>query len=401
MKKSILRLAAAAVLFLLLSHPALSIEGAKSGLLLWFNTVLPTLLPFMLCSGAIVSLGAVPTLIRPLKPLFWLFSLSENGSYALFSGLLCGYPMGPKTAADFLRRQDISLAEAKYLLAISAWPSPMFLSGYLRSFLEPEVSFPLILLCVYLPLFPLAAAAKRVYRIRRKPGARRNRKALGACCPSDVSPSFLQVLSPDAPSARPPFAERKPSALAAPVSPSGPLSAGQEPESFDALLMDSLEIMAKIGGYIMIFSILAAFVNYISPPGFLFRPFLLGAVEMTTGIREIAASQSGLPAAAGLMGAAVFGGLSGVFQVSAVISHASAGSVPPPKQPSASCQKPASHPASPRRSSPSSRSGHAGGLSIRSGNTRNAGLSIRHYVLWKLLHLGLSTALFILLSFPD
>ena len=64
---------------LLLFCPSLALTGARSGLLLWFHTVLPTLLPFMLCSSAIVAFGAVPAITRPLAPLFSRLSLSENG----------------------------------------------------------------------------------------------------------------------------------------------------------------------------------------------------------------------------------------------------------------------------------------------------------------------------------
>ena len=99
------------------------LRAHETVLLLWFHTVLPTLLPFMLCSSAIVAFGAVPAITRPLAPLFSRLSLSENGSYALMAGILCGYPMGPKTAADFLAEEEISTEEARYLLAVSAWPS--------------------------------------------------------------------------------------------------------------------------------------------------------------------------------------------------------------------------------------------------------------------------------------
>ena len=53
MKKSIQGAAAVLILLLLLSHPVLAYEGAKNGLLLWSQTVLPTLLPFMICSNAV------------------------------------------------------------------------------------------------------------------------------------------------------------------------------------------------------------------------------------------------------------------------------------------------------------------------------------------------------------
>ena len=301
----------AAVMGLLLFCPSLALTGARSGLLLWFHTVLPTLLPFMLCSSAIVAFGAVPAITRPLAPLFSRLSLSENGSYALMAGILCGYPMGPKTAADFLAEEEISTEEARYLLAVSAWPSPMFLAGYLAALLPASLSFPKVLFCVYAPIFLTASLARSVYHVPKQ------------TCKKQIQRPAVKT--------------------------SVPASTG----SFDEILMDCLEIMAKIGGYLMIFSVLSSFVTAFSPKECFLRPYLLGLIEMTTGIREMASScHPDLLIGAGMTGSAVFGGLSGIFQVSAVIK-------------------------------------------------KNAGLSIRHYVLWKLLHVVLSTVLFILLSLSD
>ena len=68
----------------------------------------------------------------------------------------------------------------------------------------------------------------------------------------------------------------------------------------------------------------------------LMRPALLGAVEITTGIQAIVASVPGFPAAVLIAAATAFGGFSGIFQTKSVL--------------------------------------------------KNAGLSIRHYILWKALH---------------
>ena len=78
MKKSILPVIPVLILILLLMRPALAFDGAKSGLLLWFNVVLPTLLPFMLCSSLLVAWGGVPLITRPFAPLFRLLGLSDK-----------------------------------------------------------------------------------------------------------------------------------------------------------------------------------------------------------------------------------------------------------------------------------------------------------------------------------
>ncbi len=301
------------VLILLLTHPALSVSGAQNGLLLWFNIVLPTLLPFMLCSGLIVAWGGVPLLGRPLSPLLTRLGFSPEGIYALLTGLLCGYPMGAKNTADFLRSHRIRKEEGFLLLAVSGCPSPMFLSGYVRSHLDPSVSFAVILAGIYLPIPLMAAAARIVYGVKKNTPVR---------------------------------AENLPGHISFPSEKVGSVPGFYEPRrnlpetSFDEILMNSLEIMVRIGGYIMLYSILAAFVSSLKLPAY--PELLLGFIEMTTGINAISLSSQmhGHTAAAAITAAAAFGGLSGVSQTETVI--------------------------------------------------KNAGLSIRHYVFWKLIHASLA-----------
>ena len=88
----------------------------------------------MICSGVIVAMDAIRILTGPFKPILsGILSLSDQGSFCLMSGLLCGYPMGAKTTSDFLDQGRLSVREGKYLLAISNHPSPMFVLGYVMA----------------------------------------------------------------------------------------------------------------------------------------------------------------------------------------------------------------------------------------------------------------------------
>ncbi len=295
MKKSIGRLLPVLCLVLLLARPALAFAGARDGLVLWATVVLPTLLPFMICSGVIVALDGVGLLTRPFAPFFsGLLKLSPNGCFVLMSGLLCGYPMGAKTDSEFLDSGRVSPAQARYLLAIANHPSPMFVLGYVMdriSLVEGGAGCPLwmMALALYLPVIPIARLARRIYNYHGE-------EDLKAAGPGRTPAPF----------------------------------------SFDVHMMGCFETMVKIGGYIMLFSILAMYLANLPlrPP--LVRPALLGAVEITTGIQAIAGSVSGFPAAILIAAATAFGGFSGIFQTKSVL--------------------------------------------------KNAGLSIRHYTLWKALH---------------
>lgn len=306
--------AAIGILILLLTHASLSFQGACQGLLLWFHTVFPTLFPFMLCSNLIVMLDGVRLMTAPFS---WLlrygFGLTPDGGYVLLSGLLCGYPMGAKTCSEFLTQQRIEETEGKYLLAISNHPSPMFLLGYVASNLCREAALSRVLLAVYLPILPIAWLAKRFY------GVTETKKRSEESRSSSRSNTGYTVTAQ---------AQDSSSSL-----------------SFDDIMMSSFEVMVRIGGYIMIFSILAVFIQQLEGIPGAVKAIFLGIVEITTGIQAISSSIKGKVQGLCITAIVAFGGLSGIFQTRSVL--------------------------------------------------KNAGLSIRHYVLWKTVHAVLSCFFYI------
>lgn len=156
------------LLGLLLSFPALSVKGAADGLLLWFNIVLPTLSPFIICTQMVVALGGADLLTRPFYPAAHsLFGLSRPGTYVLLCGLLCGYPLGAKMCGDFLMRGEITQTEAEYLLSICNHPSPMFLLGFVGARLQHTLSPVFLLACFYLPVIPVSLLSRRVIHLEK------------------------------------------------------------------------------------------------------------------------------------------------------------------------------------------------------------------------------------------
>ena len=78
--------------------------------------------------------------------------------------------------------------------------------------------------------------------------------------------------------------------------------------TFDESLMDSCEVMVKIGGYIMLFSILVFYITELplhNPAG---KAALLGFVEITTGIRAISSSIPSMAGGMWIAAATAFGG---------------------------------------------------------------------------------------------
>jgi len=344
MKKSIPALTAILILLILLTHPKTAFDGACQGLVLWSQTVLPTLLPFMICSNGIVMLGGIPILTAPFRFfLLPLFGLSDAGCYVLISGLLCGYPMGAKTCSEFLDQGRISLSEARRLLAISNHPSPMFLLGYTASVLSSQVPVSWLMLSLYLPILPLSLLANVFYGEGRE--NKRNISGMpGVSAASCAFASTNAAAAADTSAAM--YVSAAPSACATAATTTG-ASAPSRRRSFDDMMMSSVEVMVRIGGYIMLFSILAVFIRQTPVLPDTLKALALGFVEITTGIQAIGAAFSGHLQGLCLAAVTAFGGLSGIFQTKSVL--------------------------------------------------KNAGLSIRHYVLWKLAHTACSCLIYLAL----
>ena len=102
---------------ILLIHAQDTKYYAFTGLNIWYQHMLPALLPFMILSGLMIDLKLDGYIIKPFKFVIRpLCQISDAGIYTLFMGFLCGFPMGAKIAAMEYKEGNISQKEAEYLL---------------------------------------------------------------------------------------------------------------------------------------------------------------------------------------------------------------------------------------------------------------------------------------------
>lgn len=271
------------VLFLaMLFSPKAVFEGAESGLLLWFQVVFPTLFPFMLVSGLMLSGGGLVVISRIFGRLFsTLFATSPNGSFAVIAGFLCGYPMGAKVSADLVRSGRISRDEGVYLLSFCNNTSPIFIMNFIvwKTFEREELMIPTLLILIGVPAF-LSLFFRRFYLNGRKKfpdlseGKRDNAKLLNF-------------------------------------------------EMLDSCLADSFESIVKVGLYIIFFSILIALPGKLSAG----HPLLAGilpTLEMTNGILMIHKAAPDLTVSYPLiLGLTSFGGFCSAAQTKCMLKAAS------------------------------------------------------------------------------
>ena len=135
-----------ALLLYMLLFPKKVLADSLAGLDLWFHTVLPSLLPFMILSNVLIGANVVSQLMRPFSGFFrHVLGLSPEGGYAWLLGLFCGFPMGARLTGDMYRQHRISIEEAVYLLTFANQSSPMFLSTYvvLHGLGDSTMTFPM------------------------------------------------------------------------------------------------------------------------------------------------------------------------------------------------------------------------------------------------------------------
>lgn len=259
--------------FLMLLFPQTVICGASLGLMLWFQTVLPVLLPFLILTALLVKSNGffvISKLIQPvLRP---LFGVSDNGAFAMLIGFLCGYPMGSKVTADLKKGGRITESEASYLLSFCNQTSPMFLISYIFyiHLKRPDLLIPGMFLIEGVPLF-LSIPFRKIYR------------------PVVTSGKSISV---------PRFSWNM----------------------VDDCIMQSFETITKIGGYIILFSIFLQFGKELPFTHPLFRCIFLPSLELTNGVALIC--DAGIPSDLTFVlatGLAAFGGWCSVAQTYSMI----------------------------------------------------------------------------------
>ncbi|MDR3643551.1 MAG: sporulation protein [Clostridia bacterium] len=130
MKAGALAACCLAVAALLLLAPSQSLAGARSGLELCAEVVIPSLFPFMCLSGFIIRSGLAHKAGRLFEPAMRLiFRLPGCTAIALGLGLIGGYPVGAAAAAELCSSGSITKRQAERLLCFCINSGPAFIIG--------------------------------------------------------------------------------------------------------------------------------------------------------------------------------------------------------------------------------------------------------------------------------
>ena len=234
----------------LLMHPAESLVCAKAGMTLWLNTLIPTLLPFIILTGILTRIDNIQKILSPLESYFRvLLGVSSWGGYVFLLGMLCGYPLGAKLASDLYESDKISKKEAVYLSTFCNNPSPAFVITYLGKLCLKDVVpayfilislFSANLICM---LFFRYAVYKNQILTSAQYTDTRNEKEVMSTVPAG--------------------------------------------NIVNTSIMNGFETITRLGGYILLFSILSGCIRYYQPFPAFYQNLLLGFTEITTGLSII------------------------------------------------------------------------------------------------------------------
>lgn len=245
------------ILYFFIRYPEESLAASTHGMKLWLNTLIPTLLPFIILTGILIKTDSIDKIFQKLHTLWeFLFGLSPQGTYAFFLGILCGYPMGAKITSDLYENNKISRREAHYLLTFANNASPAFIVNYLYLICFKKntplhqiigiLFFSMILCMIFFRFIVFRNHTFTSENTTKSITAKRLKKE------TSTASSFGTTI--------------------------------------DVSIMNGFETITRLGGYILLFSIISAIIMHHDFLPEYIRLFLSGSAELTTGLYKLSVS---------------------------------------------------------------------------------------------------------------
>lgn len=281
MKKILLPTTLILLFLSMLSFPQLTKAAALEGLNLWFSTLVPTLLPFMIISSAIMETGSYNIIAFVLRPIMkYLFKLPPNSGYPFFMGLLCGFPIGSKVTADMVISGHLTRSQGEILLSFCNNISPAFIISYLATYILNLQDYDSFFIISILLLSPILSGIimSRIITVKNE---------------CHHSPSKYISIKP-------------------PIQPKNNI--------IDACIIKSFESIIKLCGYIILFTILSNLCSLFIDNK-IFYSTIAGLLEITSGLslfRSLPETSFTIIAACTLT---AFGGICTIAQTYSMISE--------------------------------------------------------------------------------
>lgn len=257
----------------LLLFPSAAQVGTKNGLLLWYTILLPSLLPFVICSNLLVASNAFSLLVKIIGfPIKCLFGLSTQGVYPVIIGFLCGYPMGAKAITDLYTDGHIEKNEANYLLTFCNNPSPAFVIGVLITQIIQDTNLlGITLSAIYLSPCIVSLFTRHIYKFNT----------------ISTSPKLSNLK--------------------------------MNIKTLDSSIVNGIHLMVKIGGYIVFFSILVSLLQVLPAEQYTYIKNIVPYLECTNGLELLRYNDNFLNMYLSLLSVVSFGGVCAIAQTQCLL----------------------------------------------------------------------------------
>lgn len=270
MKQKILFIVIISFMLLLILFPSVCINGTKNGLILWYKSILPSLLPYMLLSNYLINTDVFRSMKTKNK------FLSINILPATFVGIFCGYPMGAYFTAKSYSQCYLRKTTAYWLISFVNLCSPAFIIEYIVIEKLNGLFLKEILISIYLGALLTALILFPIYYKKQK---------------NDIATEEALAMQIDK-------------------------------KDFTECILDTFMQLIKLCAYIVLFSITLNMVTAFSKAVTIKHIILIGLMELTNGISYASAVIDNIQIKLMLITLFVsFGSLSCIFQTSSVIKN--------------------------------------------------------------------------------
>lgn len=264
------------ILLIMLANPRLCLSGAITGIDLWFKTIFPTLIPFLIISNILVNVYSK----RFKNPELCIIII----------GLSCGCPMAAVCAAGLYKNSVISSDSAGLLTGICSSLSPAFMISYVFLNILGFKKLPFtFIIAYYIPLFLMLLIYFIFFKSNKNISDTKNtnQKSCAVNTINDTKHTLTLV---------------------------------------DDAINSAFLTIAKLGGYIIIFNIVATFADRYLPADDYIRAVITGMLEITTGMNKIGLLGADLKLkifTAGVL--CSFGGVCCMLQSASILNNAGIG----------------------------------------------------------------------------
>ena len=158
------------IAFEILTESKSILETVNFSFNIWKENVFPSLFPFFVLSELLINYGFIEIIGEVFKPFMnKIFKTKGVGAFALFMGMISGFPSSAKYIRELNKKNLIDEKEATKLLMFTHFSNPLFILGTISLlFLNNKEVGLLILICHYLGNFIIGIIFRNYYASKQE-----------------------------------------------------------------------------------------------------------------------------------------------------------------------------------------------------------------------------------------